>query len=182
MATEVTFENKEVMDFLKNLDKKLKNIKDGNKKYTTLLSSIVYKDINQHFEKEEGSQGPWVEWSLSYAMTIAGRGAFRKIRGRTIFLDEYQVDEYGIKPPRKPGMKLQDTGRLRNSFKPTNVRRTNEGFLWFNNAKTKSGFPYAFAHNEGGGSLPKRDFMWLSNEAQEKISVQTLQFMIEMGV
>jgi len=157
MATEVTFENKEVLDFLKNIDKKLKNIEDGERKYTTLLSSIVYKDINEHFEKEEGSDGKWEQWSLYYAMKMQKLG--------------------------KSGNKiLQDTGRLRNSFKPMNVKRTNEGFLWFNNAKTKSGFPYAFAHNEGGGNLPRRDFMWLSNEAQEMVSVETLQFMIEMGV
>lgn len=157
MATEVTFENKEVMDFLNNLDKKLKDIDDGAKKYTTLLSSIVYRDINEHFENEEGSEGKWEQWSLYYAIKMKKIG--------------------------KGGNKiLQDTGRLRNSFKPMNVKRTSEGFLWFNNAKTKSGFPYAFAHNEGGEKLPKRDFMWLSNEAQEKISIQTLQFMIEMGV
>lgn len=36
---------------------------------------------------------------------------------------------------------LQDSGRLRNSFKPQNYRSVSEGILWFNNAQTKSGFP-----------------------------------------
>lgn len=157
MATEVTFENKEVLDFLKNIDKKLKNIKDGERNYISLLSAIVYRDINEHFEKEEGSGGKWEHWSFWYALQMEKKG--------------------------KGGNKiLQDTGRLRNSFKPMSMRKTGEGFLWFNNAQTKKGFPYAYAHDEGGDKLPKRDFMWLSEDAQEKISVQTLQFMIEMGV
>ena len=182
MSAEIEFENEEIKDFLKNLNTRLKKIKDGEKKFVGLLSAIVYRDINKHFEDEEGSERKWPQWSLSYAMTVNGRGAFRKFKGRTVFLDPYQMEELNIKPPRKPGNILQDTARLKNSFKPQNFRSTSDGILWFNNAKTKSGFPYAFAHNEGGDQLPKRDFMWLSDKAQEEISVETLQFMIDEGV
>jgi len=54
--------------------------------------------------------------------------------------------------------------------------------LWFNDAKTKSGAPYAAIHDKGLGKQAKRDFMWLSNDAMEKISEQTLQFMLDEGL
>lgn len=158
MAAEIEFDDKEVRAFLSNLKGNLKNIKDGERKYIGLLSSIIYRDIMNHFATEQGSDGPWEHWSFWYSL---------------------QMERMG-----KSGNKiLQDTGRLRQNFKPMgNVRTTSEGILWFNDAVTKSGFPYAFAHNEGGDQLPKRDFMWLSNKAQEDISLQTLQFMIDEGI
>lgn len=181
MAEETTavFDHDQWKSFIKDLNKKLVEIKDGHKKYAAMLSAIVFADVVDHFKKEMGPTGKWKAWSLSYAGAIAGRIAFRRYRGRTVPLDEYAIAEQGIKPPRKPGMILQDTGRLRNSFKKTNVRRVSSGFQWFNNAKVKSGFPYAFAHNEGGPRLPRRRFMWLSEEAVTKAGEQTLNFLLE---
>jgi len=156
-ASYLEFESREVKDFLKNVEKRLSGIENGSKEYTGLLSAIVYEDIIRHFEDEQGEGGPWQQWSASY---------------------KKQMNENG-----KGGNKiLQDTGKLRNTFKPSKVRKTAVGFLWYNDAKVKGGFPYAFAHNEGGPKLPKRDFMWLSDKAMDKISVQTLQFMIEKGI
>ena len=153
----VEFENREVKDFLNNLDKKLKDVEKGSREYTGLLSAIVYEDIVRHFENEEGSKGPWKQWSPSY---------------------KKYMDEEG-----KGGNKiLQDTGKLRNNFKPSKVRKTSAGFLWYNDAKVKGGFPYAYAHDTGGPILPKRDFMWLSDKAMDKISEQTLQFMIDKDI
>jgi hypothetical protein len=151
------FDDQEVKSFLRSMDKNLKNIKDGQRKYTGLLSAIVYQDIMEHFENEAGSNGPWKQWSK-----------FHRER----------MQEIG-----KGGNKiLQDSGRLRNNFKPTNVKKTKEGFLWFNDAKTKKGFPYAAAHDVGGPKLPKRDFMWLSEKAMGRIEIETLQFMLDEGV
>lgn len=155
--TYAEFENKEVNAFLKNLDKNLIKVKDGHKKYVGLLSAIVYKDVISHFEKEEGSRGPWAKWSTFYKDIMEEQG--------------------------KGGNKiLQDSGKLRQNFKPQNYKKVTGGFLWFNDAKTKSNFPYAAAHDNGGPKLPKRDFMWLSEKAMDDISVQTLQFMIDEGV
>lgn len=153
----VEFENAEVKSFLNNLDKKLSGIENGSKEYTGLLSAIVYEDIIRHFEDEEGSKGPWKQWSPSYKkyMDAEGKG------GNQI---------------------LQDSGKLRNNFKPSKVRKVSAGFLWYNDAKVQGGFPYAYAHNEGGKQLPKRDFMWLSDKAMDKISEQTLKFMIEKDI
>lgn len=151
------FNNAEVVEFFKNIDKRLKDVKDGKKKFIGLLSAIVYGDVIRHFEDEKGSDGPWKKWSASYTNKM--------------------------KENNKAGNKiLQDTGRLRNSFKPSNARKVSAGIVWFNPGKTKTGFPYAFAHDTGGPVLPKRDFMWLSDEATDKIAEQTLQFMIEEGI
>lgn len=151
------FDDQEVKEFLSQLDSRLKKIKNGFAQYAGLLSAIVYQDIIKHFEEEQGSGGPWEKWS-------------------TFYMEQMKLEN-------KSGNKiLQDTGRLRNSFTPQKYRKTSAGLLWYNNAKTKSGFPYAAAHDEGGSRLPKRDFMWLSSKAMDKISEQTLQFMLEKGI
>ena len=67
--------------------------------------------------------------------------------------------------------------RLRNSFKPQNWRTTKDSIVWFNDARTSKGFPYAFAHNEGGPKLPKRDFMWLDDDAINDIENQLVKFL-----
>lgn len=175
------FDNAEVRDFLKDMDSRLKKIEGGAKEFIGVLSAIVYRDVNSHFEKEQGSGGPWAKWAKSYQDSIAGKVFFRTIGNRVVQFNTANM-ENPPPPPRAPGKKLQDDGTLKNSFKPTNARKTSGGILWFNNAATKSGFPYAYAHDEGGPKLPKRDFMWLSDQAQENIAKQTLQFMIEKGV
>jgi phage gpG-like protein len=154
--SEVAFEDKEARRFLKKMIQKTKDVKDKSASYAKLLSAVVFQDVIHHFDKQQGSSGAWKKWSRMYRehMSTLGKGSNRI---------------------------LQDTGRLRMAFMPTNVRSTSEGILWFNPAKTKTGFPYAAAHNEGGDQLPKRDFMWLSDNAKEGIEEQTLQF-IEEGL
>ena len=154
---EAEFKDDELKQTLKNVSKSLKYIKDGHKKFIGLMSVVVYRDIVDHFEKEEGSDGPWVKWSTYHEQIMVESG--------------------------KGGNKiLQDTGVLRNSFKPTNVKSTKEGIAWFNNAKTKNGFPYAFAHDEGGSQLPKRDFMWASDKALEDMANNMLAFIVDEGL
>ncbi len=157
MSAEAVLENEEITEFLASIGKKLKTIKNGEAKYAALLSSIVYRDVNDHFEKESGPDGKWTHWSFLYTVQMEKRG--------------------------KGGNKiLQDSGRLRNNFKPTNFKSSNEGPIWFNDATTKGGFPYAYAHNEGDGNLPQRQFMWFSGNAVEKMAEQTLQFMIDEDI
>jgi phage gpG-like protein len=151
------FNDENVRDFLKSVLKKTEDVKGQKKKYVGILSSIVYQDVMDHFKREKGSEGPWKDWSKSYTkhMEKIGRGS---------------------------NQKLQFDGRLRNNFKKTDYKTSAKGILWFNDAKTASGFPYAAAHDNGGPKLPQRDFMWLSDQAMEKMTVQTLQFMIDEGV
>jgi phage gpG-like protein len=157
MAMEAVFEDKELRKFLQNMDERLAEVKDGKKQYMGLLSAIIFKDVIEHFEKEEGPNGKWKPWSAIYRKHMADIG--------------------------KSGNKiLQFDGRMRNTFKPTNSRASSDGISWFNNAKTKGGFPYAAAHDEGGGKLPQREFMWASDNALEKMAGQTLAFILEAGV
>lgn len=144
------FDDKEVRSFLKQLDTRLAKIKDGKKEYYGLLSAIIYRDINRHFEEEEGPGGPWKQWSPEYRKHLESIGrAGNKI--------------------------LQFNGRMRQNFKPSNVRTVNAGIQWFNNAKTKSGFPYAGFHDES------RPFMWLSDNAKDDIEKNTLAFLLDKG-
>lgn len=149
---EFILDSDEAQKFLKDLSGRVDAITNHDKKVIGLLSSIVYRDIIDHFSQESGSDGPWKPWSDRYAAFMASIG--------------------------KSGNKiLQDTGRLRQAFQPSNVRSTSDGLLWFNPAKTSSGFPYAAAHDEGGGRLPQRQFMWLSKGALSEIESQIVKFL-----
>lgn len=150
--TEVVFDNQEVREFLDNIGKKTKAIADRDQKVVGILSSIVFADIIQHFERSEGPDGPWAKWSPRYAKFMASIGR----QGNKILINN---------------------GRLRQNFRPTNVRRTSDGLSWYNNAVTASGFPYAAAHNEGGPKLPQRRFMWLSDKAIDEIETQIVKFL-----
>ncbi len=142
------FDDSKVRQFLSDLDINIKKIGRTSNDFMVLLNAIVFKDVIRHFETESGPAGRWQAWSARYAKK------------------------------RKGGKILQDTGKLRNAFKPTNFRKDDNGIVWFNDAKTKKGFPYAFAHDTGGPKLPKRSFMWLSNDAIKQIESDTLEFLL----
>ena len=151
------FDDKEVKKFFDQATANLKEIKGGGKKYLATLGSIVFRDIVEHFEQQKGPDGTWKAWSNIYAehMRRTGRGGNKL---------------------------LQFNGRLRQNFKPTSVRTSSKGVHWYNDARTKSGFPYAFAHDEGMNDRPpQRQFMWLSDKALDEIENQTLEFMLREG-
>lgn len=150
----IKLQNKRAMNWLKRMRVAVKSVATTRKKYAQFISAFVFQDVMDHFEKEMGSKGKWKRWSDAY-------------------------DEHMIKIGKGANNILQDTGRLRNNFVPTNYRRQNAKIVWFNNARTTSGFPYAYAHDKGGGKLPKRDFMWLSKEAKAEIRDATLKFIGE---
>jgi hypothetical protein len=138
-ADEISFDDKEVQRFLSDLRKSAAN-PEKIEPLLAAFSSIVFADVIDHFKMEKGEAGAWKAWSKAYErhMRRAGFGGNKK---------------------------LQFSGRMRQNFKPENRRISPQSISWFNNAKTKSGFPYAFAHNTGGPKLPQRDFMWLSKQA-----------------
>lgn len=185
MAFEVEFQDEEIKDFLREMSRKMNQVKYGQSQYVALISAIVYRDVMEHFAEEMGPEGKWENWSKSYLQAIAGLVYFRMVNGRPKAFSTENMKS-PPKPPRKPGLKLQATGRLRNSFKPRNVRTGGEGILWFNNAKTADGVSYAAVHNYGAelpfGEIPARPYMWLSNKGFEDILTETLQFMAEKDV
>lgn len=156
-TVEATFDDAEVVAFFKGMRTRLSKIKNGDKKFGGLLSSIIFGEVQEHFERQEGHAGPWEKWSSVYRKQMEKKGrAGNKI--------------------------LQYSGKLRQNFKPGDYRSTGQDLIWYNDARTKSGFPYAALHDEGGPKHPQRDFMWLSDKGAEKISNITLQFLIDEGV
>lgn len=153
---EIRFDSRKAEEFFASIGKNVKDIEEGHRAYVNAVGALVFQDIMDHFDKERGPTKKWPGWSKVYAQRMARVG--------------------------KGGNKiLQDNGHLRQSFKPTNWRKKSKGLEWYNNARTAKGFPYAYAHNEGseGGSpLPKREFMWLSKAAAERIAQLTAVWML----
>ena len=147
------FDNKKVDAFFKQLNNSRDAIKNAKKAYAQSVGGKVLAEITHHFEFEEGPGGRWPEWSRAYTIQRAEDGKLGNLL-------------------------LQDSGRLKKGVKAGNYRKVSDGIEWYNNAKTKSGFPYAYAHDEGGPKLPKRSFMWLSNKSLDLISKITLAFMV----
>lgn len=163
---------------LEKMQERIDAIKGGKKEkgFHGAVSALVFADIMRHFEQEQGSKGNWAEWSQSYKDAIAGKVFFRRVGGVTIPFDAAKM-ENPPPPPRNDGMILAtQVARMRQNFKPADYRINADGITWFNDAKTSSGFAYAAAHDNGGGKLPKRDFMWLSAFALEKIAEATLDY------
>ncbi len=151
MPQTVAIDDAKAQKALEKIMKRIETAKDGGREFGMLLSAVVFQDIIDHFEKEEFLPFPTAPWSASYRRQMAARG--------------------------KEGNKLlQDSGRLKQSFQPTNFRRVSEGITWFNPAKTDKGFPYAAHHNETAKT--PRTFMWLSDAASEKIAGVTLNYVI----
>lgn len=153
--SEAIFDDKEIQQFFDTLKRKNVSIEQGSRQLAGIISANVFRDLLGHFEREESPGGrAWQAWSEIYAEHMEKKG--------------------------KGGNKiLQDTGRLRQSFTPTSYRVVTGGIVFYNSAKTNSGFPYADAHNTGGSKLPQREFMWLSDIAMEEISDSTLNWLLE---
>lgn len=153
---EFSFEDADVRRYLGKILERSKQVKGAADRYVALISVKIFQDVMQHFDDEIGSSGSWPDWSDSYKEQLKkiGRGGNRM---------------------------LQFSGRMRQNFTPQKYRKNAQGILWYNNAKA-DGFPYAWAHNEGGGRLPQREFMWASDKAVDQIAVQTLDFIVEENV
>lgn len=148
------FKDKEVKEFLDQISKNLKAANENKlNKIARLFSVVVFKDIINHFKEAKGPTEPWAKWSDLYTDLQTRRGK------------------------RWPGNALRFSGFLIQSFKPTNYRLTNEGLLWFNNAKTKGGFEYAYHHDEG--AIKTRPYMWLSKDAFEEIAQIALNSLVD---
>lgn len=157
MAAEFSFDGTAVHSVIKDIAHNMAKIKEFRKEYTGLLAAIVFRDVVKHFEEEKGPKGSWEPWSDVYRKRL-------EMIGR----DGNKI--------------LQFNGRLRQTFKPTNFKTMADAIYWFNNAKTKGGYPYAWGHDEGDGKLPQREFMYLSGEAMEDIIDNTLKFAVSKGI
>ena len=150
------FDGKEAEEFLGSLRAKYQSVQQGSKALAGVLAAPVFVDIVGHFEDEKGPDGAWSPWSAIYSehMNKIGKGGNKL---------------------------LQDSGRLRQAYMISNHRATADGIVFYNPAKTKGGFAYAQAHDEGGEKMPSRKFMWLSDSAMESVAEQTLKWMTDVS-
>ena len=148
------FNDAEVKKLLNRIGKNVAAIEKKDKRIVAAISGPIFRDVMDHFAKQEGPDNPWQakdggKWSKSYTAWMRNIG-------------------------RAGNKQLQFSGNLRKSLLPQAMknswRRTSDGILWFNQAKTASGFPYAYAHNEGGPVLPQRKFMWISDTAVKTVA------------
>lgn len=179
METSATLDSKEVEEFLKNVKGNIDSFMANDVKIWRAMAVEAFADVQDHFLKEQGPGGKkWDSYSQSYLAAIQGLIHFRKIKNRTVALkgpDPVRIPKMG-----SVGKILQDTGRLRNSVTMARSKsRTKKGILLFNNAKTKSGFPYAQHHDEGPSSHKgnPRTYMWLSNKAFNTIATMAAAYM-----
>ncbi len=152
----VSFQNSASKKFFSEILSNVDKIHDKAPVYVrSIIMKNVIKDVETHFDEQDGGPriGPWAEWSSAYLdhMRKAGK------QGNNI---------------------LRDNGRLSRGVRSNNFRLNSKSITIFNNQKTRKGFPYAAAHNDGGPILPRRRFMWLSKVARENIAKQSLQFML----
>lgn len=99
------FDDKEVQDFIKKLQKKISDIKGGSVVFQSILNATIFKDVDDHYKKTSGPDGPWQSWSPGYALHMSKLGK----SGNNI---------------------LQDTGRLRQGIMPG--RSSSEFIEWIN--------------------------------------------------
>lgn len=154
MGFSAELKDAEIQSFFKKLNANLGRLKKGQlRPAVDKFGIVIFADIEKHFIDALGPTGPWDTWSTAYAKHQAERGRAW------------------------PNNALRDSGFLRQSFKPTNYTVESKGVVWYNNAKTKSGFAYAYHHDEGAAKT--RPFMWLSRDALELISKTALDTTVE---
>lgn len=153
----LSWNDKKIQKFLRKITKQSIFVEKKRKQYVDqVLSPIIFADVMNHFAEQQGSPSKlWDEWSDSYLKKLKRMG-------------------------RQGNQILAFTGRLRQNFKPGDWRVDAKGIVWFNDAKTAKGFPYAAHHDEGKSSYrgnPRR-FMWTSAKAKRLMAKGTLAFML----
>lgn len=140
-------------------------LNNGNKANLLRLAFNTdgFKDIDDHFRKEEGPKGKWKKRKAStqkrYAKIGSGQWKTPKFASRA-----------GFNPSNKL---LQMSGKLRGSILPTNIRRVDKNTIMiFSNAD------YSKIHDEGGtfkawgrntAKMPQRKFMWVGPTAIQRM-------------
>lgn len=152
---EATLEAEELIKWVNRVNRKTKDAIQIKEKFAALLSAITFGDIVEHFAQEQGPDGKWARRS-------------------------YKYEQYLNKIGRGGNKILQFSGRLRQSFdKSGNTAETGHKVRgsdigWYNRVE------YAWWHDEGAPVT--RPFMWLSDKAVEKMTDQTLTFILDEGL
>jgi len=103
---------------------------------------ILTDDIREHFEREEGPDGPWADWAPSYA-------------------PKAQSENIGI---------LRKTEELFDAATSQFAWFITENDLWYNPNDLPPYWPALnYGRTEGNAPMPERPFLWTSDEAAEKV-------------
>lgn len=142
------------------LEKMTSNLAKAQAILRMAAQAFAFQDIIQHFADESGPDGRWPDWSPATQAIYAQRG-------------------WG-------GNKLlQATGKLRQSLLPGQGKITEEGR---DAVRLFSNVEYSALHNYGGpflawgkypARMPQREFMWLSDDVQDKIVSTVAQLILE---
>lgn len=143
-------------------------------------------DMSILFESEQAKA--WLK-KLQKKIAEVGKGPFAESVSPRIFQDlvrhfEGERGPEGTWAPWSPAYAiqaakrgqrqvLQNTGTLRQALAPGNYREASEGIVFFNP------MVYAHRHDEGTGGMPKRSFMWLSDEGMRATENVTIQFILD---
>lgn len=129
---------KKTMRTFKDIEKRMKEPKKVNGK----MASMAYRDVMEHFDKQEGGDGKkWPKWTR---MTKSGRKV------------------YSSRPTKRGGNKLlKDLGNLRGGIRPRSSNKAAEVFV-----RTT----YGQYHQTGTSKMARRKFMWLGGKARVKIA------------
>jgi phage gpG-like protein len=148
------------------LSKMVVNLKRAQVHLKVAAQAFAFQDIIAHFRDEEGPEGKWAprsqETQRRYAMIQSGQ--WRPPKG---------ARAGSFTPTNKL---LQLTGDMRKSLMPTEGGIKNVGsdaVMLFSNAE------YSGRHDMGGGGIPARPFMWLSDATEEKMANTVLQLILE---
>lgn len=137
-----------------------KSLKDPTRILQAAFATRGVRDIVEHFDDEKGENGSWPKRAQStqnrYAMI--GSGAWKGPRG---------VARAAFNPSNKL---LVMTGAMRKSLLPGRLERSVRKFA-ANAIQVFSGSPISGYHDDpaAGSSVPQRDFMYLSDRAQDDI-------------
>lgn len=151
----IRFDDREWRAFLGAI---LNQAKDMSRILSVAYGTAGIADIKKHFVDEQGPNAPWKP-----------RKASTNERYLKIALGEHKPPKGTSKAQYNPGNKiLQMTGQLRNSILPANWRRKSATAIEVFSNDIKSG-----THDRGDKerNIPARSFMWLSDNAKEKMAL-----------
>lgn len=168
MAGEVSieFDDSQWKAFLTGLQNK---INKADKLLEVAFMTHGFADIIDHFRAESGPDTIWPERAESTQI------AYQKISS-----GQWQAPRGAAAGAYDPGnLLLQLTGKLRKSLlrNPQAIKKIGKDAI-----KVFSNVEYSGRHDRGEG-VPKREFMWLSDRAKERMAVTILDLMLgeELG-
>lgn len=142
MSVTVRFESREWDNFIRHIDEK---VKEPTKLLRSVMFTWGFKDLDEHFRNEQGPDGRWQPRKEST------NRAYDQLGGKY----------------RSSNKILQLSGDLRKSVLPGGAQVSDKGRYAI---AVVSDPDYGGRHNEGSRGMPKREFMWLSDNAVDRMA------------